>query len=81
MGNSECGFSNATNFNVKFALHSDKKTIIKSDIDVGGGINVGIPKVKAGVEGHYKSKAEAKHYLVDPNFEGFSYDCEQRGEA
>ena len=49
MGNSEseCGFSNATNFDVKFELHSDKKIITKSDTDVGGGLNVGTdPDIK-----------------------------------
>ena len=72
MGNSECGFSNATNFNVKLEIHSDKKIIMKSATEVGGGINVDTPKVKVGVEGHYKSKEEATHYLVDPDFEGFT---------
>ena len=73
MGNSECvGFSNATYSDVKLGIHSNKKVIIKSETEVGGGIDVGAKEVKVGVEGHYKSKEEAAYYLVDPHFEGFT---------
>ncbi len=73
MGNTECGFSNATNHNVKFQLHSDKIQIIKSEMEIGGGVGVNVPgSGGVNVEANFKSKEEAKHYLVDPNFEGFT---------
>ena len=68
-----CGFSNATNFDVQFEVHSDKKIVTKSAVDVGGGVDVNVAvKGGGGVEAHYKSKEEAKHYLVDPDFKGFT---------
>ena len=76
MGNDEsrpeCGFSNATNYDVKFSLHSDKKVIKQSELEIGGGVGGSYAGFGVDVKGNYAHREEAEYKLVDPQFEGFA---------
>ena len=68
----ECGFSNATDYNVKFQLHQDRKLITKSEKEIGGGVGAKYAGTGGNVNVNYKSKEEAEYSLVDPQFQGFT---------
>ena len=72
MGNAECGFSNATDYDVKFSLHSDQRLIKKSELKIGGGVGGSYAGFGADVKGNYASSEEAEYNLVDPQFQGFT---------